>query len=91
MSHGDQVTQVSRRLRAAGHDRHLPDRRGQAQDAAGLRLAVSPRGDAHAAGREILANFLHRDLRTARGTWQLGDFAEQAIAAIRAPRRQPTA
>ena len=30
MSHGDQVTERRRRLRAAGRDRHLPDRGGQA-------------------------------------------------------------
>ena len=47
--------------------------------AADLWPAVPPRGDAHARGRQILANFLTEICRC-NGTWRLGDFAEQAIA-----------
>ena len=38
------------RFSAAGRDRHLPLRRGEAQFAAGLRPAIPSRGHAHAAG-----------------------------------------
>ena len=51
MSHGDQVQTVERRLRPAGRDRHLPARRGEAPDAAGLRPPVPPGGQPHAARR----------------------------------------
>ncbi len=55
-----------RRLRAAGHHRHLPHRGGQAQAAAGLWLAVSSRSDAHAAGRAHAGQLPLQDLRLPR-------------------------
>ena len=66
------------RLRAAGGHRPRVRSRPCDTDAAGVRRAISSRSNPHAAGREILGNFLS-PVVTARGAWQLGDFAEQAI------------
>ena len=59
MSHGDQVSQVSRRIHRRWPDTSTcPIAAVQASHAADLRPAVSSGSDAHAAGREVLANFL---------------------------------
>ena len=56
--------------------------------AAALRPAVPPRGDAHAAtARRSSRNFL-TNVCGCRGTWRLGDFAEQTIARRPRARRQ---
>ena len=87
MSHGDQVANVSGDFEPLAAHGHLPDRRGEAQTAADLWLAVSSRSDAHAAGAAILANFL-KHVCGCRGTWKIGDFADQAIERHPRARRQ---
>ncbi len=52
-----------RRFRAAGPHVDLPVCRRAACHAAGIRIAISSRGDAHTAGRSRAVEFSHQDLR----------------------------
>ncbi len=83
MSHGDQVTGVS--------EEFLPIARTSTCPIAAVKhrllpiygLQFHPEVTHTPEGKEVLANFLTEICRC-NGTWRLGDFAEQAIAEVRA-------
>jgi GMP synthase (glutamine-hydrolysing) len=81
MSHGDRVTGCPR----ASRSRHLgerADRHHRRREAQVLRRAVPSRGDAHAARRALLRNFV-RKIAGCTGDWTMRAFREEAIEKIR--------
>jgi GMP synthase (glutamine-hydrolysing) len=82
MSHGDQVTQVSQDFEplAATATCSIAAVKHKTLPVYGVQF--HPEVTHTPQGREILANFLRRVCHTT-GAWQLGDFAEQSIEAIR--------
>ena len=80
-----------RRLRAAGRDRHLPGRRGAAPHAAGLRPAVPPRGQPHAARRPDPARTSSTTSAAARACGRCRRSSTRRSPSVRRAGRQATA
>ena len=89
MSHGDQVQTRPRRLRAAGHDRHLPGRRGASTRTRPVYgLQFHPEVTPHAARRprSCATSSTTSAAAAARGRWRRS--SSRPIDAIREQRRQ---
>ncbi len=82
MSHGDQVTQVSEDFVSLAHTNTCPVAAVKHTRLPVYGLQFHPEVTHTPLGKHVLANFLHGPCGC-KGTWRLGDFAEQVIAEIR--------
>ena len=82
MSHGDQVAEVSDQFVAIARTSTCPIAAVKHRTLPIYGLQFHPEVTHTPEGKEVLANFLTEICRC-NGTWRLGDFAEQAIAAVR--------
>ena len=82
MSHGDQVSQVSTDFVPLAKTSTCPIAAVRHQSLPVYGLQFHPEVTHTPLGKQILANFLLQICKCG-GTWQLGDFANEAIAAIR--------
>ena len=83
MSHGDQVTSVSRRFSCRWPQTDTcPIAAVKHRSAADLRPAISSRSDAHAARARRSWPIFSRAICGCTGTWRLSDFAERNDRAI---------
>jgi GMP synthase (glutamine-hydrolysing) len=82
MSHGDQVAQVSDNFAPLAATSTCPIAAVKHKQLPIYGLQFHPEVTHTPLGKVILANFLHK-ICDCHGTWQLGNFAEEAIADIR--------
>jgi GMP synthase (glutamine-hydrolysing) len=82
MSHGDQVDQVSDQFVSIAATGTCPHAAVKHNRLAIYGMQFHPEVTHTAEGKQMLANFVTKACGC-RGTWRLGDFAEQTIAAVR--------
>ena len=82
MSHGDQVSKVSKNFVALAETNTCPIAAIKHVDLPIYGIQFHPEVTHTPLGSKLLGNFVHR-ICGCTGAWQLGDFAEQAIAQIR--------
>lgn len=82
MSHGDQVDQVSDQFASLARTETCPHAAVKHRSRPLYGLQFHPEVTHTPDGKTILGNFLARACRC-RGTWRLGDFAEQVICQVR--------
>jgi GMP synthase (glutamine-hydrolysing) len=82
MSHGDQVARVSDEFTALARTATCPIAAVKHRSLPVYGLQFHPEVTHTPLGKQVLKNFL-TDICQCRGTWRLGDFAEQSIEEIR--------